>query len=63
MQIVALLIAVFKFFDEVQWFVQLLQKTPQEKRQQAIAEVHAAFTKASTSGGDTSDIEKTISDF
>lgn len=63
MQIVALLIAVFKFFDEVQWFVTLLQKTPQEKREQVIADVHAAFTKSNQSEGDTSAIEKIISDF
>lgn len=30
---IALLPAVFKFFDEITWFVKTLQKTPQEKRQ------------------------------
>ena len=30
---IALLPAVFKFFDEITWFVKTLQNTPQEKRQ------------------------------
>lgn len=63
MQIIALLIAVFKFFDEVQWFVTLLQRTPQEKREQVIADVHTAFTKSNQKEGDTGAIEKIISDF
>lgn len=35
----AVITGVFKFFDEVKWLVQLLQKTPAEKHDQLIAQM------------------------
>ncbi len=52
---------IITFWNEVAPFVKMLQKTPAEQRNQVIANVHAAFQKAETTQGDTSDIEKSIS--
>lgn len=62
-EFLAVITGVFKFFDQVSWFVKLLQKTPLEKRQAAIVKISDAFaaaTKPDESGkpsGDTSKIE------
>jgi hypothetical protein len=64
--IISVILGAFKFFDQVKWFVELLQKTPQEKLQDIIGTVDAAFKKADavnpdgTRSDDTSDIEDII---
>lgn len=62
-EFLAVISGIFKFFDQVTWFVKLLQKTPLEKRQEAIRKISDAFTvvnKPDSSGipsGNTSKIE------
>jgi hypothetical protein len=55
-EIIAVIGGILKFFDQVKWFVGLLQKTPMEKVNQVMAEVDAAFKKAELTN-DTSEIE------
>lgn len=50
--ILAVILGAFKFFDQVKWFVEKLEKTPQEKRQEVIASVDAALAKANAPGKD-----------
>jgi hypothetical protein len=56
LEIIAVIGGIIKFFDQVKWFVGLLQKTPMEKVNQVMAEVDSAFKKAETTN-DTSEIE------
>lgn len=60
MPIIGLISGFFTFFPEVVALIKSLQATPLEKRQQAIAAVHAAIKKTSETG-DTSDEEGIIS--
>lgn len=55
-EILAILAGILKFWDEVVFFIKLLQKTPVEKVKDVIAEVNAAFDKADKTN-ETSDIE------
>lgn len=57
MGIVAAITGFFTFFHEIMGIVQLLQKTPEEKRRDAIGAIHAAIKKANETRGDTSDEE------
>lgn len=59
----AALLGMFKFFDQVTAFVKMLEKTPMQKRAEAIRRVNDAFlavNKPDATGkpsGDTSEIE------
>jgi hypothetical protein len=57
MTIIAFITGFFTFFNEVVALIKLLQRTPAEKRQDAVAAVHAAVSKSNQTRGDTSDEE------
>ncbi len=56
-EFLAVLTGVFQFWDNVKWFVQLLQKTPAQKRADMLKSIDEAFKKSESTGGDTSDLE------
>lgn len=50
--ILAVILGAFKFFDQVKWFIERMEATPTEKRQEVIASVDAAIKKANEIGKD-----------
>lgn len=48
--ILAILPAFFKFFDQIQWFVKTLEKTPEEKRQELFAAIRKEADDYEASG-------------
>lgn len=56
-EFLALILGIFKFWDQVTWLVQTLQKTPAEKRAEMIGKIKDASTKADETKGDTSGYE------
>lgn len=54
MTILAFISGFFTFFGEITSLIKLLQDTPAEKRQKAVAAIHEAIKKTNETGGDTS---------
>lgn len=59
-EFIAIMLGVFKFWDQVTWLVKKLEGTPAENREKMIASVHAAFEQSRTTPGDTDAIEDII---
>lgn len=57
---VAILLGILKFWDQVTWLIKELQGTPEEQREKKIAAIRAASQKAMDTKGDTSGYEKVI---
>lgn len=49
-EFLAAITGVFKFWDQVVWFVKLIQKTPQERRQDLMKSIQKESEKFAESG-------------
>ena len=49
-QIIALILGLFKFWDQVMTFVALMQQTPEEKHEEIMQKVESVFDEIANSG-------------